>query len=429
MIKSQLRAQLARFGGSPVRRNPFRSRSDSWHIGAQERAAVGALFDQVAAAGVSPGYGGPEEVAYCREFAQLLGGGYADAVSSGTAALYVALQALELDAYSEVIVSAITDPGGMMPVPLLNLIPMVADTMPGSYNVGPRQIEAEITSRTSAIVVAHVGGEPAPVDAIAELARSKSIKLIEDCAQAHGSTLGGRPVGAFGDLAVFSTMHGKHIATGAQGGLVFTRDRSLYESVRRSSDRGKPFFASPGATNCRAALNLNLGEWACAIGRVQLARLPEFVEANASVVLGIARGIEGLTAVSVPPLVAGARANRWFLRLRVHADALECTKEEFCRALEAEGLPITARYDAALPHAMEWFVNRRVFGTSGLPWTSPAYGGDRDRRFPCPNARAALDAHFNLHCHEHWTGQDIQDAVAIMRKVGVAYGRGRQGAD
>jgi len=421
MRPEQRVSNLAINGGHRLRATAWRERGESWHIGLDEKAAIDALFDRAFAEGVSPGYGGPEEDAYCRECADVLGGGYADAVSSGTAALYVGLKALDIEPFSEVIVSAVTDPGGMMPIPLLNLVPIIADTAPGSYNTGLEQIEAEITPRTRAIVVAHIGGEPADVSSIADLARGRGIPLIEDCAQARGASLHGCPVGSFGDLAVFSTMHGKHLTTGAQGGLVYTRNRALYEAVRRASDRGKPFFGSEGATNSVASLNLNLGELACAVGRVQLRKLPEFMNDGAAVVARLVEGLARVRAVSVPAPIPGARPNYWFLRLQVHAEALTCDKPTFCAALSAEGLPITARYDAAMPHTMEWFTQRRVFGASGLPWTSQDYGGDPERRFPCPNAHAALDSHFNLHCHEHWGEQDIVDALAILRKVDAAY--------
>ncbi len=99
------------------------------------------MFDTVINTGYVFGYNGKFENAFCEEFSKLMGGGYADAVNSGTNAVYIALRALELKPFSEVIVSAITDPGGMMPIPLLNLIPVIADTEPGKYNVGPVQIE------------------------------------------------------------------------------------------------------------------------------------------------------------------------------------------------------------------------------------------------------------------------------------------------
>ena len=414
-------AQLAINGGPRLCTEPFPQRG---HIGHEEKRAVDALLEQAIASGTAPGYNGEQETAYCDEFAAFMGGGYVDAVSSGTAGIYVALRALDLEPFTEVIVGAVTDPGGLMPVPLLNLIPMIADSEPGSYNTGPEQVGALISPRTSAILVAHIAGEPADIPGIVAVARERAIPVIEDCSQAHGATVNGQLVGTFGDVGVFSTMFGKHHSSGGQGGLVFTRDEALYQAIRRASDRGKPFFLPPGSTNAIASLNFNLNDLAAAIGRVQLTKLPEAVRRRRAIVAGIAQGIADLQTVSVPTPIEGAQPSYWFLRLRFYAGRATCDKETLCQALIAEGLPIAPHYRGALPHTMDWFTHRRVFGRSGYPWTSPEYRGDPDRQFPCPNAEAAMDAHFNLHFYESWGAAEIADAVAILTKVDRAYAVG-----
>ncbi|MBN2389668.1 MAG: DegT/DnrJ/EryC1/StrS family aminotransferase [Anaerolineae bacterium] len=362
--------QLALMGGPKIREIPFPTRG---HIGAEEKAAVEALFDAAIVTGNAPGYNGAAEMAYCEAFAESLGGGFVDAVSSGTAALYVALRALNLQPFTEVIVGAVTDPGGMMPIPLLNLVPMVADTAPDSYNTGPEQVEALVSPRTSAIVVPHIAGEPADIAGIVDIAQRHNIPVIEDCAQTHGARLHGRMVGTFGDIGVFSTMFGKHHSTGGQGGLVYTRDEALYQAIRRASDRGKPFFLPEGSTNIIASLNFNLNDLAAAIGSVQLGKLSGSVQRRRYIVTRLACGIKALKTVCIPAPLPGSEPSYWFLRMRFHAENATCDKATFCRALAAEGLPSGADYRAALPHTMEWFVKRRVFGDSGYPWASPDY--------------------------------------------------------
>ena len=100
--------------------------------------------------------------------------------------------------------------------------------------------------------------------------------------------------------------------------------------------RGKPFFLPDGSTNLVASLNLNLNEWACAIGRVQLRKLPRLIDRGAKVAARLAEGVQGLRAVSVPPVLSGSKPNYWFLRLRVHAGSITCDKVAFCDALLAE---------------------------------------------------------------------------------------------
>ncbi|MBC8444559.1 MAG: DegT/DnrJ/EryC1/StrS family aminotransferase [Chloroflexi bacterium] len=420
MIPQERPAQLALYGGPRVRSEPFPSRG---HVGAEEKAAVDALFDRAIADGTAPGYNGEQETAYCQEFASFMGGGYVDAVSSGTAGIYASLKALDLEPFTEVIVPAVTDPGGLMPVPLLNLIPVIADAAPGSYNSGPEQVEELVSPLTSAILVAHIAGEPADVEGVVAVARGHGIPVIEDCSQAHGATLHGKLVGTFGDVSVFSTMYGKHHSSGGQGGLIFTRREALYQAVRRASDRGKPFFLPPGSTNVTASLNLNLSDLAAAIGRVQLGKLPGIVRRRRAVVAEIAAGIDGLETVSIPAPIEGGEPSYWFLKMRYHANRATCDKDTFCQALTAEGLSIAPNYRAALPHTMDWFTQRRVFGHSGYPWTSPDYAGDPNRRFPCPNANAAMETHFNLHFFESWGEAEVADAVAILQKLDRAFAR------
>lgn len=393
---------------------PFPNRG---HIGTEEMAAVEAFLHQVIESGVLPGYDGEEETAYCQEFAAYMGGGYADAVSSGSAAVYVALKALQLEPFSEVIIGPFTDPGGMMPIPLLNMIPMIADSMPDSYNTGPEQIEELISPRTSAIIVPHIAGDPADMEGIMAVAQRHSLPVIEDCAQAHGARLNGQLLGTFGDITAVSTMSGKHHSTGPQGGVVFTKDEHLYQGVRRVSDRGKPFFLPPGATSVTASLNFNLNDLAAAIGRVQLRKLPETVRRRQAIAAQLREGLADLAAVSMPSPRPGHESSHWFLPIKFHADSVDCSKGAFCEALAAEGLSLLTDYRGGLPHTHDWFVNRSVFGTSGYPWSSPDYQGDPNQQFPCPNAYTMLASYFNLMFHENWSSQEIDDAVAIFQKV------------
>lgn len=410
---------LAIHGGSKVRSRPFPTRH---LLGIEEKQAAMAMFDEAIASGNAFGYGGSQEQSYCREFAEFMGGGHAVTVSSGTNAVYVALRALDLEPFTEVIVSPITDAGGMMPIALLNCIPVVADAAPGKYNTDAAQIEQMITPWTSAILVAHIGGEPLDIDAIVEIGRKHGIPVVEDCAQAHGATLHGRPVGSFGDIAAFSTMFSKLHCTGGQGGVVFTRNESLYGRARQAADRGKPHGLPAGSTNPLASLNFNLSDLAAAIGREQLKKLPDIVNRRRAVVAELSSRLRHLRSVSVPEQYDGADPSYWFWRLEVNESALSCDKTTYCRALSAEGIPLSPQY-RAMPHRMDWFQQKKVFGSSQYPWAAPAYKGDRDRQFPCPNAMAATEAQFNLLVTEAWGPEEIDDAIASFEKLERAFAK------
>ncbi len=423
--REQARKELAVNGGPKAHGGPWPERG---HVGVEEKAAVDAMFDQSIRTGVAFGYGGEPEERYCREFAAFLGGGFADAVNSGTSAVYVALRTLDPEPYSEIVVGPITDPGGIMPIPLMNCIPVIADAAPGSFNAGPEQLEACITPRTAAIVVPHILGEPADMRGIMAVARRHGLPVVEDCAQSHGATLDGKLVGTFGDIAAFSTMFGKHFCTGGQGGMVFTKQAALGERCRRVSDRGKPFGLQAGTTNVMASFNFNLNDLAAAIGSVQLGKLPSIVARRRAVVKRITAGIRGLSSIGAPALVAGADPSYWFWRLELRTENLEVDRATWCLALAAEGVGFFPRYDH-MPHTHEWFRKRSVFGKSGLPWTSPQYQGDPDRAFPCPNARATIERCIAINVFESWTDAEADAVVHAFTKVDKAYAKvGRGGA-
>lgn len=407
---------LAIDGGEKVRQAPFPKR----HLfGAEEREVVLGLFEGAAASGDAIGYNGPEEQAYEREFSAFMGGGYADLVNSGSSALYVALGALQLAPAGEVVVPPITDPGGVMPVALLNLVPVVADAAPGTFNAGPEQIEALLNEHTRAIVVAHIAGEPADMDPILELARARNLPVVEDCAQAHGARYRGKLAGTLGTIAAFSTMSGKHHATGPQGGVVYTQDEALYWEAKRFADRGKPFGLEAGS-NVRAGLNLNGNDLAAAIGRVQLGKLAGIIARRRAVARKIQEGVADLQGVRPGRELPAAESTYWFMRFRVEVDRLRVDKNGFAQAVAAEGIPVNPAY-RHIPSEAIWFRERRVFPGSDYPWGLPAYRGDREAVFPCPNAVEAAESHFCLSIHENFGEREIADVVAALRKVEQAY--------
>ena len=326
-------SQLAIDGGPRAFDRPFPKRG---LFGEEEKQAALAMFDKAITTGVAIHYNGEEEEAYCSEFAEFMGGGYCDGVNSGTSAVYVALRALEIQPFTEVIVSPVTDAGAVMPVALMNCIPVVPDTNLESYNTGPEQIEARITEHTRAIVIGHISGIPADMDPIMEIARPRGIRVIEDCAQAHGARYKGRLVGTIGDAAAFSTMSIKHHATAAQGGVVFTKDEDAAWRARRASDRGKPFglegvATHVQATNVIASLNLNSNDLAAAVGSVQLRKLPGIVAGRRRIALAIGRGLEKLEAVRLVGDPPGCEGAFWFVVLNLDPDKITSARSNMQR--------------------------------------------------------------------------------------------------
>ena len=382
----------------------------------EEKAAAMRLFDQCIERGVPIGYNGPEEKAYCEDFSELLGGGWADAVNSGTNALFLALAVLDLPPYSEVIVPPITDAGGAMPVAILNCIPVPADCAPGGFNSGPKEIEARITERTSAIVVMHAAGLPVDMDGVMEVARRHNLPVVEDCAQAHGSTYQGKCVGTFGATAAFSTMFGKTHAFGGQGGVVFTTDETRYQRIQELSDRGKPKNRPAGTRNVIASLNFSCDELHAAIGREQLKKLPGFMQRRRDIGNTIAAGCRNLQAIRMVEGPKGSNPVYWFLVFHYPEEKFSVGKGEFVEALKAEGIPFEADYNY-LPMEYEWATNHHCLGTSGHPWNSPQYSGDPSATYPTPVAKEMIHTHFRLIINEAIDDQTVADILAALEKV------------
>lgn len=409
---------LAINGGSKFIEGGLKPR---FNIGIEEKNAVMALFDKAISSGQAIGYNGEEETLLCQKFSDMMGGGFADGVNSGTTAVFVALRALELEPFSEVIISPITDPGGMMPIVMNNCIPVVADSDKGTYNVGPVQIEEKITEYTKAIIVAHIMGEPCDMEGIMKVARKHNLKVIEDCAQAHFATINNKPVGSFGDVASFSTMFGKHFNTGGQGGIVYTKDQDLYWKVRQYADRGKPFGMTPGSTNTVASLNFNMDDFGAAIGIVQLDKLQGIISKRRELVEYMKTRLSETKTLKAPKLTEGSSPSYWFLRLELDSGSLSCSKDTFLEAVIAEGVNLLKDYSIAQPYLMDWFINKKAFGTSGFPWSAPQYKGSFTSSFVCENAAEVCKTCFNLHLHESWSKEDIDLIIGAFRKVEDVY--------
>lgn len=411
--------ELAVNGGAKAITTQFPNR---FLIGDEEKNAVMALFEKSIASGNASGYNGPEEDKYCKDFSEFMGGGFADGVNSGTTAVYVALKALNPEPYTEIIVSPVTDPGGIMPIPLLNCIPVVADAAKDSYNTNAEEVEKLISPLTSAILISHIGGEPADIENIVKVAKKHNIPVVEDCSQSHGAKLNGKMVGSFGDIAAFSTMFGKHHCTGGQGGIVFTKSEDLYWRIRRAADRGKAFNLPAGSTNCVATLNFNLNDLACVIGIEQIRKLPGIVARKRNFVdLLKKKGLDKAKSIKIPEILPGSEHSYWWWRVEFNAENMTCSKMDFCKALAAEGVQLNPDYSAALPFTFEWFKKRSVFGTSQLPWSSPSYKGDSKREVKCPNAFGIVARCFNLIICESWGEAEAELIMKAIKKVESAY--------
>ena len=253
---------------------------------------------------------GEEGRKFEREFAEYHGAGYGVAVANGSLALELALYALGIGDGDEVVVTPRTFLASASSIVLRGAQPVFADVDRDSGNIAPETVRRVITQKTRAVMPVHLAGWPCDMDGFAALADEFGLYLIEDCAQAHGARIDGRPVGSFGDAAAFSFCADKIMSTGGEGGMVITSDRNLWQRMWEYKDHGKSWDAvynrehPPGFRWLHESFGTNwrLSEMQSAIGRVQLGKLDKWLERrkkNAGILIEDLSGVPGLR-VPVP---------------------------------------------------------------------------------------------------------------------------------
>ena len=367
-------------------------------FGQRELQAVIQVFERSWETGMDFGYQQHFENSYTQAFCDFQGGGYADAICTGTAAVLVALAALDLKTGSEIMVSPVTDPGGISPAIILGHSITICDAAPGSFNMGPQEFEDALTPRTRAAIVTHVGGIPAHMDEILELARKHGVALIEDCSQAHGACWNGQRVGTFGTVSAFSTMFSKNHASGSCGGLAYTPHADVYRRIRSLADRGKDFFhpnfdPKDPTQALFPALNLNQDEISCAIGKSTLEKLPEIINRRSEIVDDIACGLDNIPGVF--PVLAPPEADPsyFFLTVLVDQAQLGFSKLDYATRLSERGV---------------WLNPDYKYTVASWPWAVKYITGNRHT----PNVMNFRERTFNLLFHEGFLEQDIQFILA-----------------
>lgn len=207
-------------------------------------------------------------------FASYVGRAHGIAVCNGTAALEMAVAALELDVGDEIIMPTFTIISCALAVVRRGCIPVLVDCDPHTWNMDVAQIEVKITPRTKAILVVHIYGLPVDMDPVLRLARKYGLFVIEDAAEMHGQTYKGQKCGSFGDISTFSFYPNKHITTG-EGGMLFTDDRRLAERCR--SLRNLCFLPDKRFVHEELGYNYRMTNLQAAVGLAQLERLDEFI--------------------------------------------------------------------------------------------------------------------------------------------------------
>lgn len=352
-------------------------------IGDEERAAVDAVLRSGMVAQ------GPEVKAFEAEFAaHFVPGRPAVAVNSGTAGLHLGLLAAGVGPGDEVIVPSFTFAATGNSVALTGGTPVFADIEPETFSLDPAAVEAAITPRTKGILPVHLYGHPARMRELAEIAKRHGIALYEDAAQAHGASLDGTPVGAFGEFAMFSLYPTKNMTSG-EGGMVVCADETIARNVRLLRNQGM----ETQYQNEVIGFNARMTDIHAAIGRVQLTKVDAWTATRQANAAFLDTHLEGVT---VPPVAAGAVHVYHQYTIRVTDD-----RDGFATALREEHQVGTGVYYPIPNHR--------------LPSLAPYAPG-----LDLPETERAAREVVSLPVHPSLTHEDLERIVTAVNAVAKA---------
>ncbi|RLB72161.1 MAG: aminotransferase [Deltaproteobacteria bacterium] len=397
--------QLAIDGGTPVRTASFAA----WP--AFDAGDIEAVAGVLRSGRVNY-WTGEEGSLFEREFAAFSGCRYAVAVANGTVALELALAALDIGPGDEVIVPCRTFIATASAVVRCGAVPVMADVDADSQLLTAAMVEPLITAKTRALMVVHLAGWPAEMDKLLALVRRYDLRLVEDCAQAHGATYQGRPVGSFGDVAAFSFCQDKIMTTGGEGGMLITNREDVFEKAWSLKDHGKDYrlVRQPVTAlgfrwlHVCCGTNGRLTEMQAVLGRRALAKLPAWVEIRRrhAALLTAGFGRQPCLRLTIPPAGINHSYYKYYVFLRPERLRPGWNRDRFLAAVNAEGIPC---FSGSCPE---------------IYWEKALVQWQPSRRLPA--ARRLGETSLMFLVHPTLTEADMGDTVAAVDKVSRAAG-------
>jgi dTDP-4-amino-4,6-dideoxygalactose transaminase len=284
-----------------------------------------------------------------KEYAEHVGTRNAVAVANGSLALELALRVLGVGPGDEIITSPRTFIASASSAVAIGARPVFADVDRKSQNITAESIRAVLTPATKAIVVVHLAGWPCEMEDIMALAKEHDLKIIEDCAQAHGSSYKGRPVGSIGDIGAFSFCQDKIITTAGEGGMITLNSNEIYEKAWAYKDHGKSYDAVYRRTHESGfrwlhesfGTNWRLTEIQSAIGRLQLLKLSRWVETRRTYAAKLTECLSELPGlrVTMPPAHVGHSYYKYYAFVRPEMLKSGWSRDRIVAEIAALGVP------------------------------------------------------------------------------------------
>lgn len=422
-------SKLAILGGSPVRKEDFPNRKS---MGKEEIEAAKRVLDSDVLSGFvgAPGNffnGGKEVKQFENQWAEAYGFKYAISVNSWTTGLQVAVGAVGIEPGDEVICSPYTMSASATSVLFYGGIPVFADIERDRYTLDPKSIEERISPRTKAILVVHLFGYPANMDAIMAIAKKYNLKVIEDAAQAPGVYYKNRPVGAIGDIGGFSLNFHKHIHTG-EGGLLVTHDDTIALRSQLIRNHGENATEAYGVTDISNTIgsNYRFTEIQAAIGYEQFKKLHGFLEHRKEIGAYLTSRLQSIEGLHVQQIEEGSTHSYYMFPIRFDENVFGVSRNLFLRAVSAE-LPKPNYWDTtplAEAYVKPLYLNpvyqqKIAIGKKGFPFNmNPGVEYDYSKGL-CPVTESLYEKELMLSplVREGISKKEISDFADAIEKV------------
>lgn len=411
---------LAAEGGTPVRATPLKgSFWGTQFYDEKERQQLNEVLDTRSpfrwyGSGPQP----PSKVlTFEKEFAARMQTKFALGVTSGTAALIIAMNAIGIGPGDEVILPAWTWHSCFNAVVLAGALPVFAE-IDESFNIDPTDIESKITPQTKAILAVHLQGNPADMDRILAIARKHQLKVIEDCAQSVGASYHGRPLGSMGDIGIYSLQLNKTITAG-EGGAVVTNDPVLFERAARFHDLGglrgpHQDWIGKSQLDWFIGSGYRLNEFSGGVLLAQLRKLDTIVNAVRGNARRVHEGLRGLKGAEMRQLPdpQGELGTGVFFGFRNPEQ-----RARFFTAMKAENIPASPPGGSVILPTQKHIENKITVHPAWPSFQSPRGKAIQYGAACCPKTIRILDRFGGVLIDPKYTAQDCADIAAAIRKV------------
>jgi dTDP-4-amino-4,6-dideoxygalactose transaminase len=304
--------------------------------------------------------------AFEEKFAQKYGVKFCRTTTSGTAGIHTAIAAIDPEPGDEIITSPITDMGAITPILYQTAVPIFADVDPLTYNVTAATIAPKITTRTKAIIVTHLFGNPCDMDPIMELARAHDLPVIEDACQSYFAEYKGKRAGTIGDIGCFSLQQGKHITTG-EGGIVVVNNEKYARRAWLFVDKAWG-YGDPKPDHYFLALNYRMTELQGAVALAQLEKVDGVVAKRRQTAHALAEMILDVPGVQPPQITRHSKHVYWKYPLRIDETIIKGGVDRFAAALKEQGIFSAPRYIQKPAFMCQILQERNTFGNSRFPF-------------------------------------------------------------